>query len=676
MSEIIVDKNKNEMNLFKNEILGLIYDLEKKLNTKIKQNHSKLIEDLESYEAKISALINNDKDMVISLVTQKLKLEKIAELESFKNKVEDMIITHELRIKNNLDDISRIKLKYDKIISENLYVSGFIGNSCQFKNLSEYLSYNISEVSKLKIEKEQLKKDIRDLKLKYDGLMKNMITLNDNSVRLCKNYTDNKQNEFHKIIENNEKELNQKHVENKALICQFQKNAEENEKKHKEEFNKLIDMKQDFINIIDDKFVEIKKFHDQLNKRVINNNLDIDIHKKKFEKINEEIKDLNQYQKDISFQIRNYYCANNKILNIIDKLEKINPKQTYSEISKIVQIKNEINQANNINNSISPKRKIGNKQNLTKSAFNFKPNSEDALTIKKNNNITKSFLKNRQLFNKKAETSESESSLSINNINEIKGNNGNDKKENNKENNINNNELMINKKINTSILDISKNKININENNNILPSIIKNYKEESILDENKKINLSVENNKSAIIKEKDNNEINENKIKIKKKNIINLINNDYENEINKIKINHKKEIIINKRDYQLEQDTQACKLVTLTLPSPLKENFITKRDKIKKNKFKNDVMNSLINSYRAKLFYKAHSPDEKNEITNELLDIPKKVGQAFGRTTYTFYFRKDQINNNINKHNNNFCSSNSKRNHKDIKTIIRDDTGQ
>ena len=672
MSEIIVDKNMNEMNLFKNEILGLIHELEKKINTKINQNHSKLIDDFKSYEAKIRALIDNDKDMVISLVSQKLKLDKIAELESFKHKVDDMIITHELRIKNNMNDISTMKLRYDKILSDNLYVSGFIGSSCQFKNLSEYISYNISEVSKLKIEKDQLKKDIKDLKSKFEGLMKNMITLNDTSVKLCNNYTDNKQNEFYKIIENNEKELNQKHVENRSLICQFQKKTEENEKKYQEEFNKLIDMKQDFINIIDDKFDEIKKYNDELNKRVINNNLDIDIHKKKFEKVNEQIKDLNQNTRDISFQIRNYYCANNKILNLLEKLEKISPNQINSEIPKILQIKNEIKQTSNINNSnsISPKRKIGNKQNLTKSAFNFKQNSEGDIQIK--NNITKSYLQKKQFFNKKAEASESESSISSVNINQAE------------ENKENNNEIMVNKKINTSILDISKNKNNVNviENNNTLPSIIKKYKEESIIEENKKNNSSInENNKSEIIKEKDNNDTNEKKIKIKKKNIINIISNEYENyNNNKIKTLHKKEIIINKRDYELEQDTQACKLVTLTLPDPIKENFITKRDKIQKNKFKSDVMNSLINSYRAKLFYKAHSPDEKNEINNEILDIPKKLSQAFGRTTYTFYFRKDQINNlnnlNNNKHINNFCSSNSKRNYKDIKSIVKDDTGQ
>ena len=175
MAEITPDENMNETNSFKNEIYGLIRELEKNLTSKLNKTKAILDEDFEKYTNKINILIANNKDIILSIVAQKLKLEKISELEAFKNTVDDMIITHEMRIKNNLDEISRMKLKYDKIITENLYVSGFIGNSCQFKNLSEYLSYNISEVSKLKLEKEQLKKDIKDLKSKLDGLMKNMI---------------------------------------------------------------------------------------------------------------------------------------------------------------------------------------------------------------------------------------------------------------------------------------------------------------------------------------------------------------------------------------------------------------------------------------------------------------------------------------------------------------------
>ncbi len=93
-----------------------------------------------------------------------------------------------------------------------------------------------------------------------------------------------------------------------------------------------------------------------------------------------------------------------------------------------------------------------------------------------------------------------------------------------------------------------------------------------------------------------------------------------------------------------------------------------------KEKFKADTVNNMIKSYRAKLFSKVLSPDEKVEIDNEILDIPKKVTQAFGRTTYTFYFKKDQIKSmDINKNNVN-SNDNSKRNHKENKTLKKNDT--
>ena len=69
--------------------------------------------------------------------------------------------------------------------------------------------------------------------------MKNMITLNETSVQLCKQYTDNKKTEYLNIIENLTNEMNQKSLENKAIITQFKDNAEKNEKKIQEEFVKL-----------------------------------------------------------------------------------------------------------------------------------------------------------------------------------------------------------------------------------------------------------------------------------------------------------------------------------------------------------------------------------------------------------------------------------------------------
>ena len=98
-------------------------------------------------------------------------------------------------------------------------------------------------------------------------------------------------------------------------------------------------------------------------------------------------------------------------------------------------------------------------------------------------------------------------------------------------------------------------------------------------------------------------------------------------------------------------------------PEPLKTPFINVTWKKKvKNQGKYVLLNNLINEYRAKLFSKAYSPEIIIEIENEILDIPKKVTQAFGRTTFTFYFKQD-INGffNANRNINNFGYSRSKK---------------
>ena len=209
MEEIAPSQNNNYLNLFKEEVLSHLRELENRLSSQISSKELKLNQDYDEFTSKMNALIANNKEMISNMVSQKVKIEKISELESFKNKVDSMLITHEVRIKNSIDEIEKIKTKYDKIVTDNLYVSGFIGNSCQFRNVSEYLSYNISEVSKLKMEREQNKKDMKDMKNKIDGTIKNMITLNDNSVKLCNKYTDNKQEVFRKIVENAQTQLSQ-----------------------------------------------------------------------------------------------------------------------------------------------------------------------------------------------------------------------------------------------------------------------------------------------------------------------------------------------------------------------------------------------------------------------------------------------------------------------------------
>ena len=120
--------------------------------------------------------------MFNAVTDQQIKIDKITELETFKNKENNVILSHEILIKSLNKDLEDIKFKYDQKISQKLTVPGFIGISSRFKALSEFLLYNIDEMAKLKMEKDLNKKEEKELKPRIDSMLKNILSVVDNSV--------------------------------------------------------------------------------------------------------------------------------------------------------------------------------------------------------------------------------------------------------------------------------------------------------------------------------------------------------------------------------------------------------------------------------------------------------------------------------------------------------------
>ena len=88
-------------------------------------------------------------------------------------------------MQSNISDIDFLKVKYNKIITENLLVPGYIGPKCQFTNLVDFLSIIMIDLNKIKKHKDDRKKDAKELKSKYDNIMKSMISLNNGSIERC-----------------------------------------------------------------------------------------------------------------------------------------------------------------------------------------------------------------------------------------------------------------------------------------------------------------------------------------------------------------------------------------------------------------------------------------------------------------------------------------------------------
>ena len=94
----------NEMNLFEEELLKKLRDLETKLTSKITTKELVITTDLNALTSKLNLLTNNNKDITSKFAAQNVRLEKVSELEIFKNKADNMLISHEIRMQSNISD--------------------------------------------------------------------------------------------------------------------------------------------------------------------------------------------------------------------------------------------------------------------------------------------------------------------------------------------------------------------------------------------------------------------------------------------------------------------------------------------------------------------------------------------------------------------------------------------
>ena len=264
-----------------NIIFNEIKKLDKKFTDLYQEKSKNIPENILTPLDKINIMLNKTEQMFHSVTEQQIKLDKISELETFKNKANDIIISHEIRINSLIKDVENVIFKYDREISQNLTVPGFIGTSSRFKTLSEYLLYNIDEMAKLKMEKDFMKKEEKELKSRIDSLLKNILDTVDNSIKRANLYTDNKQKNYDEI-------LNNKYKEFKEQIMQMRTQTISNEKFIKEEIDKVIKisnelncLKENYDNFVNKSEIktfmnEIKNKVDKINNEVKKNRKNID----------------------------------------------------------------------------------------------------------------------------------------------------------------------------------------------------------------------------------------------------------------------------------------------------------------------------------------------------------------------------------------------------------------
>ena len=529
---------------FKDEVFKNIRLLENRLTTDIndKYNQSNLL--CESIVNRLNLISSNNDSVLELLASQKLNMHKIESLEKFLDKVENRILNDELTIKHIESELLTLNDKYQKIMNENLQVSGHIGPACQFKTISEYIRHNISELSFLKLEKDKLKAENDTLKRRLENFNKETLGAIDSRISKCNKYSDFKIYENKNYFEEKLLEINEKNMELRTLINKLELNSEKKIDDVKNDLQLFIDKQEDVDGKkeIEDKFSEIND---------------------KIENILEEIKKFKITRKDdrykagrktfVSLNSHKYFKSNynnndtkNSILSnnsINEETSNINTNQKNLTKDKIKD-NNNINKEKIKNENINENSKELEQRNITqesRSQRTIRENSENkeenTKVIEqeiKNGNNDKLIKKENNIFNKfvtrrkhKFKTCNSLTNISNhkNILKEIseKIKNNNDNKENNIDNKEINN-INTNKEKTKIVINSNLNQENTKEQKNIIqrnpsriPTKIKIESQEKKPNVSSSlVNISNQNQKKEII--------NPNPNKLNENNKINLVN--------------------------------------------------------------------------------------------------------------------------------------------------------
>ena len=307
----MIEQNNND-NFTRDEFYEKLAEFEEKWMKMLDIKDIQIQKQISDIKENSEDILKKNKVIIDNYSKFKVNESKINEFIAFQNKVNDMLITHEIRINNNIKDTANFSSKFDKIISENIYIPGFIGPSCQYKTLSEFINFNMDEINKIKLEKDTMKKEQKEYKAKIDSFIKQMVLLNESSMIQNREYTNRKQKDYELFIDRKLQPLNDKIFRFYELSSQFQSGIEKDIKSFRKDFEKILEIKEELNKIMKEKEENFTKNLDDLYKKIVLNIQDIGINKNKIIEMKSKMNEMSKS-----------YDKLNSIINEINKEIKL-----------------------------------------------------------------------------------------------------------------------------------------------------------------------------------------------------------------------------------------------------------------------------------------------------------------------------------------------------------------
>ena len=637
---------------FKDDILKSVRDTQENIMKNIDLKLVEIIKKNKKLEDSLKYITESNKKLIENVTNKDVSLEKIKELEKFKNKVDSMLITHEIRINNNIEEIGSIRMKYDKAFIDNMLVPGYIGPSCQFKTIGDFVTYIMSEISKIKSDKEVMKNIFNEMKVKTDSVTRTILNLTESLIKRCNDYTNVQVTNTKKFIYEKLENIDEKERILNNIIKNF-----ENSNNDIKINNKMEEMKKNIISIIDEKYKELKKENEEKlineinkNNTILENNTQ-NIFDNQIKDVKNNIIEIKQKIDFIEINKSNNLFLQNQNLPILLSLSQNNNNKLKEEINKNIKLNNSIHlrkaNQNELNENYIPNKTYSNINNMKTMNLFYKLNNIENknIDIQKNNNdkSLESFLNSEiDKENKKKEDKEipniilknKESKILMNYNHKMIKNNNN---RSNETNSTKNNEKRLNIKDIINIYSptkkdiISNESINLNNDINELKDKNKEVKENNNNNSNNRYNndmANIEKNqinlRKNIAKENYNGiniyNIKENSnLKLNNKILRNINNNKFNNDFN-----IKNENQVNKIDLlqikNKENNGQSI-IEDLKIPEILEKRILS-NDELEEIKLNTEKSRSLNNKMNFKIDLNKSGSASYNPIKRNIYFSP------------------------------------------------------
>ena len=443
---------KNDFVYFRNEILKDMKQIETKINEKVINFYSSIKkittendEKINLIDLKLKALQNNDPLVLENKINSNFEKNR----KKFEEKFDDI----GAKINIIQRDLSNACFKYDRIVIDNLKVTGLIGEACPYSNLKYYIEFLHKKISELTISRDKINNELKAANNRISDILVQMKSDLEQQKYIIADMTSNRLNDANnKFLERDkmyEERISSLRLENYNFSNNLIKKTEE----LNIQWDKLEHIKEEIYKKFDEEKIRFKKYTEYL----LNS---FNLQKKEFNLIKSRFTDMSNVFKHFSTARNGFENLDRKEIIKVARRLNFDKKQKMSK--EDTEMINKEEKENNI-------LKIDGEENTNNEHQLKKKKKSDSGDFKKEDSNYSFNINNQEDENNLKLTDENFIDLDINNINK------NNRKININQNNSNSDEFKniytkiaiksFNKKSKEADKDINKNEDNLKDKN-------------------------------------------------------------------------------------------------------------------------------------------------------------------------------------------------------------------